>query len=82
MACGTPVLAMPGGSVAEVVRPDVSGYICRSVREMAKKAETLNLMPATVRRYVEEHFSVSRMAQRYVSVYESALQEDKSRRIA
>ena len=82
MACGTPVLAMPGGSVSEVVRPDVSGYICRSVKDMAKKAETLKLNPATVRRHVEEHFSMSGMAQRYVSVYESALQEHKSRRIA
>jgi glycosyltransferase involved in cell wall biosynthesis len=25
MACGTPVLAMPGGSVSEVVRDGVSG---------------------------------------------------------
>jgi glycosyltransferase involved in cell wall biosynthesis len=82
MACGTPVLAMPGGSVAEVVRPDVSGYICRSVRDMAKRAMTLNLNPTTVRSYVEEHFSVPRMAQRYVSVYESALQEHNSRRVA
>jgi glycosyltransferase involved in cell wall biosynthesis len=82
MACGTPVLAMPGGSVAEVVRPDVSGYICRSVKEMAKKAETLNINPATVRRHVEGHFSVSRMAQRYVSVYEGAMQEHKSKKIA
>jgi glycosyltransferase involved in cell wall biosynthesis len=28
MACGTPVLAMPGGSVPEIVRDGTSGYIC------------------------------------------------------
>src|SRR6476661_2490130 len=30
MACGTPVLALRGGSVPEVVRDGVSGYLCRS----------------------------------------------------
>ena len=78
MACGTPVLAMPGGSVPEVVKPGVSGYICRSVVEMAKRARDLNLSPSTVRAYVEENFSTSRMAKAYVQVYESALR-DKAR---
>ena len=32
MACGTPVLALPGGSVEEVVRDGVSGFICNSSR--------------------------------------------------
>jgi glycosyltransferase involved in cell wall biosynthesis len=36
MACGIPVLAMPGGSVPEVVRDGVSGYICvRSKRSQS-----------------------------------------------
>ncbi len=73
MACGTPVLAMPGGSVPEVVRPGVSGYICRSVVEMAQHARHVDLDPMAVRRYVEENFSISRMANDYVQVYESAL---------
>jgi glycosyltransferase involved in cell wall biosynthesis len=54
MACGTPVLALPGGSVPEVVRDGVSGYICRSVREMAKRLENLNFSPRQVRQYVVE----------------------------
>lgn len=82
MACGTPVLAMPGGSVPEVVRPGVSGYICRSVVEMAKHAANLNLNPAGVRMYVEENFSRSRMAKDYVRVYEAALGKARSKQIA
>ncbi len=81
MACGTPVLAMPGGSVPEVVRPGVSGYICRSVAQMARHARNLDLAPIAVRRYVEENFSISRMANEYVQVYESAL-GSQSRRVA
>src|SRR5579863_4461221 len=49
MACGTPVLAMPGGSVPEVVQDGVSGYICRSVRSMAKRVGELNFKPSAVR---------------------------------
>ncbi|HXZ80625.1 MAG TPA: glycosyltransferase family 4 protein [Terriglobales bacterium] len=82
MACGTPVLAMPGGSVPEVVRDGVSGYVCRSVREMAKRVLELNLDPATVRRYVEENFSLEKMVRKYIAVYEEALSETKVKTIA
>lgn len=82
MACGTPVLAMPGGSVPEIVHPGVSGYICRSVVEMAKQARNLNLSPDTVRNYVEENFSTSRMARAYLKVYQAALQGESTEKAA
>lgn len=75
MACGTPVLAMPGGSVPEVVREGVSGHICRSVVQMAKRAQNLNFNPVAVRQYVAENFSTERMARDYAAVYETALKE-------
>src|SRR6201987_781479 len=65
MACGTPVLAMPGGSVPEIVRDGVSGYVCRTVRDMAKRVGNLNIAPAKVRRYVEESFSVEHLVRNY-----------------
>jgi glycosyltransferase involved in cell wall biosynthesis len=82
MACGTPVLAMPGGSVPEVVLPSVSGYICRSVRELAKCAQNLKLDPLAVRKYVEDNFSIQRMADGYRKVYEDALHEAQTRNAA
>ena len=82
MACGTPVLAMPGGSVPEVVREGVSGHVCRSVVQMAKHARNLNFNPAAVRQYVADNFSIERMAKDYVGVYEAALQEAQARRVA
>jgi glycosyltransferase involved in cell wall biosynthesis len=75
MACGTPVLAMPGGSVLEVVKNGVSGYVCRSVRDMAKRAQDLRIDPSTVHRYVQEHFSVGKMADEYATLYRKALEE-------
>jgi len=82
MACGTPVLALPGGSVPEIVQSGVSGYICRSVVEMAKQARNLHLSPGAVRKYVEEHFSTSRMARAYLKVYQAAIQGEATEKAA
>lgn len=73
MACGTPVLAMPGGSVPEVVREGVSGHICANVRDLAKRVLNLSLKPAQVRAYVEENFSTKTMASRYAALYREIL---------
>ena len=73
MACGTPVLALPGGSVAEVVQDGVSGYICRSVRALARRVTQLNFDPAALRRYVEENFSLDLMVGKYADLYAHAV---------
>jgi glycosyltransferase involved in cell wall biosynthesis len=79
MACGTPVLALPGGSVSEIVRDGVSGYVCESVEELAFRATRMDINPASVRRYAEEHFSVLRMATEYAHLYEALHSEVDSR---
>jgi glycosyltransferase involved in cell wall biosynthesis len=82
MACGTPVLALPGGSVPEVVVEGVSGHICRSTREMTGCIRDLKMRPIDVRRYVEENFSVDVMVRRYVSLYQETLQNWNRERAA
>lgn len=82
MACGTPVLAMPGGSVPEIVRDGVSGYVCRTVRDMAKRIGNLDIAPAKVRKYVEESFSVNHMVRNYVSLYGEILREAQTQKAA
>ncbi len=83
MACGTPVLALPGGSVPEIVRDGVSGWICRDVDEMASRARDLNLSSVGCRRYVLENFSIATMVRRYEGVYQGALaQRREARRLA
>ncbi len=71
MACGTPVLALPGGSVSEIVRNGVSGYVCGSVEELAARAQDVQgtLKPSEVRRYAEQHFSLERMVAEYAELY-------------
>jgi glycosyltransferase involved in cell wall biosynthesis len=68
-------LAMPGGSVQEIVRNGTSGYICRSVREMTKRLGELNFDPVAIRAYVEENFSIERMVTAYLNLYRVAQSE-------
>ncbi|MGZ4812562.1 MAG: glycosyltransferase family 4 protein [Terriglobales bacterium] len=74
MACGTPVIAMPGGSVPEIVKHGISGFVGRDVEEMAKYAcRAPQFDPAQVRAYAEREFSIERMVRQYADVYERAL---------
>lgn len=75
MACGTPVLAMSGGSVPEIVRDGISGHVCRSVRDMVKRVQSLSIPPATVRGYVEQNFSMKKMVDQYADLYAQLVQE-------
>ena len=73
MACGTPVVSLPGGSVPEIVRDGISGYICHSVSEMAKRIKNIQISPRALRQYVQENFSLERMVAQYASLYEEAV---------
>jgi glycosyltransferase involved in cell wall biosynthesis len=75
MACGTPVLAFPGGSVSEIVRDGVSGWICKTADEMTQKAQTIGIAPSVVRKYLEENFSLDVMADRYLQLYQEIVAE-------
>jgi hypothetical protein len=58
-----------------VVQDGVSGYVCRSPRELAKRVTQLNFDPLTLRRYVEENFSLHLMVGKYAELYSQALAE-------
>jgi len=75
MACGAPVLAMPGGSVPEIVRDGVSGYLCQSIEEMAARIRNMKLAPEKIREYVEQNFSVGLMVSRYVQLFQEIAKE-------
>src|SRR5487761_1106472 len=73
MACGTPVFALPGGAVAEIVSHGISGRICSSVEDMARAVVTESFMPEIVRNWAETMFSVETMVDRYVDLYDAIL---------
>ena len=70
MACGTPVIAFPCGSVREVVDEGVTGFVVANVEEAARAvAKARNLDRARCRRQFERRFSARRMAEDYLEVY-------------
>ncbi|HKR96794.1 MAG TPA: glycosyltransferase, partial [Candidatus Angelobacter sp.] len=75
MACGTPVLALPGGSVSEVVKEGLSGNVGANTDDLARYAMDLHFNPESIRAYMEEFFSLERMTQDYVNLYTEILQD-------
>jgi glycosyltransferase involved in cell wall biosynthesis len=78
MLCGTPVLAFGRGAAREVIQPDVTGWICADVEEMADRLRALcegRLVcdRARCRAAAVERFGRHRMACNYVEVYQRAL---------
>src|SRR5689334_22891013 len=70
LACGTPVIARPCGSVPEVVRPGVSGFIADSVPELVEAVKRVEEVDrAACRRDFERRFSVARMVDGYETLY-------------
>jgi glycosyltransferase involved in cell wall biosynthesis len=73
MACGTPVLAFAGGSVEEIVRDGVSGWICRDAADMAERIASPGIAAESCRGWAAEHFSSDRMIDRYLEIYDRVL---------
>jgi len=71
MACGTPVIALEGGSVKEVVKNGVSGWVCGCIDEMVECVQTLHLSCHIVREYAQANFSVDIMVEKYITLYDS-----------
>ncbi|MEW6057065.1 MAG: glycosyltransferase family 4 protein [Bdellovibrionota bacterium] len=71
MACGTPILARPVGSVPEVVTEGITGFIRESVNELAALVVTQipRLNRRRIRSHVENRYSIERMTQEYLDVY-------------
>ena len=72
MACGTPVLALPGGSMLELIENGVNGYLCADSAEMAQRAVHLDIDPARCRAYVDTHFGLDVMVRRYEALFLAA----------
>jgi mannose-6-phosphate isomerase-like protein (cupin superfamily) len=79
MACGTPVIAYPRGSVPEIIKHGETGFIVSSL-DGAVEALSLapGLDPQRLRRYVEERFSRERMIEDYIRVYEEVLRMEQA----
>jgi glycosyltransferase involved in cell wall biosynthesis len=74
MACGTPVIAFDRGSMPELIENGKSGFLVNNVDEAIETvARVKELDRATCRCYVERNFTVERMINEYIQVYEKIL---------
>lgn len=73
-ACGTPVVAFPRGSMVELVRPGVNGFLANSAEDAAAALHRLSTIDRSAcRRDVEKRFTAQRMADGYIAVYRQVL---------
>ncbi len=76
MACGTPVVALERGSVAEVVDPGFTGFYAGTIEELsALVPRALALDRRSVRRHAKRRFSHRRMVDDYVRLYGAVLEK-------
>lgn len=75
LACGTPVIARDRGSMPELITDGVTGFLVNSTLEAVQAVERIGeLDRRACRAAVSKHFTVDRMADRYLALYQSILQ--------
>lgn len=78
MACGTPVIAFNRGSMPEIIANGITGFLVNNLDEMAEAVvKTKQLDRFQCRKLIKERFSVDRMVQDYIRVYEKIIEQKK-----
>jgi len=74
MACGTPVIAYNKGSMPELIEHGVTGFLVDTFEEaVAAIGRIGEIDRKACRRAVEDRFTVARMADKYLALYERIL---------
>ena len=80
LACGTPVLTRPCGSVPELLQDGLTGYIAEDEVALADAVGRLDrISRLACRRWAEQRFDRQRMAAGYERVYARAIQRRQPR---
>ena len=74
MACGTPVLALNKGSIPEVIRHRVTGYVENDIEALIERVKEVDKIDRKAcRKHVEDNFSAEKMAEGYLAAYRKIL---------
>ncbi|MCA1645333.1 MAG: N-acetylmuramoyl-L-alanine amidase [Chloroflexi bacterium] len=83
LACGTPVLALRDGSVPEVIKDGVTGFVCHFEDELVRAVERISQLDRRrCRAEAELRFSPAAMADAYEDVYAELLEGAASGELA
>ncbi len=74
MACGTPVIAMNRGSMAELITEEKNGLLCNPGQNIPIPTRS-QFDAACVRASVKQRFSKDRMVDEYLALYEAIARE-------
>ncbi|WP_375558791.1 glycosyltransferase [Bernardetia sp. OM2101] len=70
MACGTPVIGFGRGSVPEVVKHGINGYICQTLQQMIEAVEKIDsISRLEVRKDTESRFIADVISEQYLEIY-------------
>ena len=76
MACGTPVIAFDRGSMPELIKNGKTGFLVNNVDEAVEAVACIKEIDRAIcRRHVERHFTVDRMINEYIQVYEMIIKD-------
>jgi glycosyltransferase involved in cell wall biosynthesis len=80
MACGTPVIAFNRGSMPELIENGKNGFLVNTVSEAITAVVNIkDINRAYCRQHVEQYFTIDRMVEEYVQVYEMILEKRKAK---
>lgn len=78
LTCGTPVIAINRGAMPELIIHEETGFLVNNVNEAAEAVQKLDsISRKRCRESVEKRFSVDRMVEEYIKVYETILEKRK-----
>jgi len=79
LACGTPVIATPCGSVPEIIQHGLNGFICQDIDDLAQAMVDIGkINRLKCRLTFEQGFCSSRMADDYIELYLSLLRSRRT----
>ena len=77
MACGTPVIAFRRGSIPEVVDEGTTGFIVEDVAGAVAALDHIGRLDArTIRATFDARFSIARMVEDYVAIYDRLIAQN------
>ncbi|RLD46661.1 MAG: glycosyltransferase family 4 protein [Bacteroidetes bacterium] len=82
MACGTPVIAFNRGSMPELIENGKNGFLVNTVNDAIEAVGKIKTIERKYcRGFIEQHFTVNQMTDKYIQVYETILNKKKNKQL-